>query len=269
MPTIAIHGAAGRMGRRLLALTLEDSSLTLVAAIDRPDHELIGQDVGTVTGASVNGVHLTDRLTGSVDVLIDFSDPAASRSALRVCISSGSAIVIGTTSLSEEDHAAIDAAAETIAVLQAPNMSLGVNMIFALAAQVSRQLGDDYDIEISETHHRFKIDAPSGTALGIAESICRATGKNMKAHVVYDRHGNNQPRQRGQIGMHSLRLGDVVGRHTVSFAALGEELQLTHIASERDVFVRGALAAAKWLAGRPAGRYRMSDVLGLGSSHCG
>jgi 4-hydroxy-tetrahydrodipicolinate reductase len=147
--------------------------------------------------------------------------------------------------------------------LQAPNMSLGVNLLFALAGKVAKQLGDDYDIEIVETHHRYKVDAPSGTAMGIAKAICDATDKDINNDVIHGRHGLDVQRERGQIGMHALRSGDVVGRHTVSFGALGEELQLTHIASTRDVFVHGALQAAKWLGGRRPGRYTMADVLGL------
>jgi 4-hydroxy-tetrahydrodipicolinate reductase len=263
MPTIAIHGAAGRMGRRLVALTTEDSALTLAAAIERVDHELLGQDAGIIAGARSANVPLKDGLSQKVDVLIDFSTPPATRRAMGACVETGSAMVMGTTGLQEQDHAAIDVAARTIAVLQAPNMSVGVNVLFAIAGQVAAQLGDEYDIEITEAHHRFKVDAPSGTALGIAESICQATGKRMQHDVVYDRHGPDVPRRSGQIGMHALRLGDLAGRHTVSFGALGEELQFTHIASTRDVFARGALAAAKWLAGKPAGRYHMADVLGL------
>jgi 4-hydroxy-tetrahydrodipicolinate reductase len=150
-----------------------------------------------------------------------------------------------------------------IPVLQAPNMSLGVNLLFALAAQVARRLGDDYDIEIVETHHRYKKDAPSGTALGIAQSICNATGKSMETDVIYGRYGDDVPRHPGQIGIHALRSGDIIGRHTASFATVGEELQLNHIATTRDVFAHGALKAAAWLTGKPAGRYTMADVLEL------
>ena len=263
MPSIAVHGAAGRMGRRLVALVLEDEQLTLAAAVDRPGHELAGQDAGVIAGSGPCGVVLADAVSQTVDAVIDFTTPAAMRAALRHSVAGGCGMVIGTTGLSRDDHAAIDSAAQQIPVLQAPNMSLGVNLLFALAGRAARQLKDDYDIEIIEAHHRFKVDAPSGTALGVAEAICRATGKDLKKDVVYDRHGDDVPRKKGQIGMHALRLGDVVGRHTVSFATLGEELQLTHVASTRDVFARGALAGAKWLAGKPAGRYSMADVLGL------
>ncbi len=263
MPTIAVHGAAGRMGRRLLALVLEDDSLSLAAALERPGHDLAGQDAGVICGLGPCGVVIADAVPQSVDALIDFTTPAATHAVLAKCVASECAMVIGTTGLNDDDHAAIDEAAGKIAILQAPNMSLGVNLLFALAARAASQLGDAYDIEIVEAHHRFKVDAPSGTALGIAEAICRATGRDPNKVVSYDRHGDDVPRQKGQIGMHALRLGDVVGRHTVSFATLGEELQLTHLAGTRDVFARGALAGATWLAGKPAGRYSMADVLGL------
>jgi 4-hydroxy-tetrahydrodipicolinate reductase len=171
-------------------------------------------------------------------------------------------IGIGTTGLQPSDHALIDDAAKEIAILQAPNMSLGVNLMFKVAAQMAKILGDDYDIEITELHHRFKKDAPSGTAMGIAEAILKSTGKSRDA-LVFDRHGAECTRKRGDIGMQALRVGDEVGKHTVYFAALGERLELTHTATTRDTFAHGALKAAIWLAGKPAGRYTMADVLGL------
>ena len=262
MATIAIHGAAGRMGLRLVALSREESGLELAAAIDRSGHPSLGKDVGLLAGGEPVSVTLSDRLEAKVDVLIDFTVPAACRAALACCVETGSNMIIGTTGLADDDHRAIDEAGRSIAVLQAPNMSLGINLLFALAGDVAHRLGDDYDIEIVETHHRHKQDAPSGTALGLADSICAATGKDLHRTLVHGRHGDS-PRRRGEIGMHALRSGDVVGRHTVSFGALGEEVQLTHIASTRDVFARGALRAAAWLAGKPASRYHMSHVPGL------
>lgn len=263
--TLGVNGAAGRMGRRLVALAREDPELRLVAAVEHADSPLLGQDAGVVAGVGELGLAIADGLADKPQVLIDFSVPAATRSALKLCRDSGVALVIGTTGLTTDDHAAIDAAAAHVPVLQAPNMSLGVNLLFALAAQVASRLGDDYDIEITEAHHRFKKDAPSGTALGIAEAICRATGKSLEKDVVHGRQGGDAQRRTGEIGMHALRLGDVVGDHTVSFGTLGERLQLSHVASTRDVFVHGALRAAKWLAhpGRKPGRYAMKDVLGL------
>lgn len=263
MTTLAIHGAGGRMGRRLVALTIEDTDLQLGAAVDWAEHPDQGKDAGELAGAGASGVKLSDLLpTEGVDVVIDFSLPQAFERMLSHCVNHRLPVVVGTTGLTEQDHAAIDEAAGSIPVLQAPNMSLGVNLLFALAGQVAKTLGDDYDIEIVEAHHRFKKDAPSGTALGIAEAICGATGKDINQDVVHGREGEAE-RKRGEIGMHALRMGDVIGEHTASFGTIGERLELKHVATDRDVFVRGALRAAKWLAGKPAGRYGMADVLGL------
>ena len=263
MIKLVIHGAAGRMGLRLIALAAEDAQLQVVGAVDQPGHAMVGRDVGELAGVGSAGVALSDSLCSDGDVLIDFSVPAATRAMLGACASEAMSMVIGTTGLSARDHAAIDQAAEQIAIMQAPNMSLGVNLLFSLAAQAAQRLGDDYDIEIVETHHRFKQDAPSGTAIGIADAICQATGKSLEQTLVHGRHGGDVPRKRGEIGMHALRSGDLAGRHAASFGTLGEELTLSHVATTRDVFARGALTAAKWLAGKPAGRYQMKDVLGL------
>src|SRR5258708_3827928 len=181
---------------------------------------------------------------------------------LRTCRDRGIAMVIGTTGLESADHAGIDVAAMDIPILQAPNMSLGVNVLFKIAGEVAKLLGPDYDIEIIEAHHRFKKDAPSGTAMGLADAILNATGKARDA-LIFDRHGDECPRQPGDIGMHALRVGDEVGRHTAYFAALGERLELTHVATNRDTFVHGALRAARWLAQQKPGRYTISSMLGL------
>lgn len=263
MTTLAIHGAAGQMGRRLVALATDDARFEVVGAIEYAGHDAMGTDAGLLAHGGAIGVPLTETITVRPDVIIDFSTPTGTRLAIASALEHGSGLVVGTTGLQAQDHASIDAAGERIAVLQAPNMSLGVNLLFDLAAQAAARLGDAYDIEIVESHHRYKKDAPSGTALGIAEAVCRATGKSIDEDVVHGRHGDDVPRQPGQIGMHALRLGDLAGRHTISFATLGEEVQLTHIATTRDVFARGALTAAAWLAGREAARYRMTDVLGL------
>jgi len=262
MIRLAIHGAAGRMGLRLFALASEDKSFELVAGIDRASHPSDGRDLAALAGVDSPSIALCDTLACPADVLIDFSIPAATRVATAQCVERRTNMVVGTTGLTDEDHRGLDEAAQRIAILQAPNMSLAVNLLFSLAAQVAKRLGDDYDVEIVEAHHRFKTDAPSGTALGIAEAICEATARDMSATLVHGRSGD-APRQRGQIGMHALRTGDVVGRHTVSFGTLGEELQLGHIATTRDIFARGALTAAKWIAGKPPGRYQLKDVLGL------
>jgi len=262
MTSIAITGAAGRMGSRLIALAKQDGNFQILGAIEKPDHPDQAKDIGEIAGVGAIGLPITFDLRPKPDVLIDFTSPSSMRHWLKTCSDREIAMVIGTTGLQEADHAAIDRAAERIPILQAPNMSLGVNVLFRIAAQVATMLGSDYDIEIVEAHHRFKKDAPSGTAMGLADAILKATGKSRDA-LLYDRHGEDVPRKPGQIGMHALRMGDEVGRHTVSFAALGERLELTHVATNRDTFVHGALRAAKWIADRKPGRYGMADVLGI------
>ncbi|MEX0885015.1 MAG: 4-hydroxy-tetrahydrodipicolinate reductase [Phycisphaeraceae bacterium] len=266
MISLGINGAAGRMGQRLIALAADDPDLRLVAALEREEHPSLGRDVGPLAGAPALHLPIATTWPTPPQVVIDFTHPDALRQLLGRARDAGVALVIGTTGLGDDDHAQLDAAADDIPVLQAPNMSLGVNLLFSLASQVARQLGDDYDIEILEAHHRHKLDAPSGTALGLAEAICQSTGKRIDQDVVHGRQGH-QPRKPGEIGMHAMRLGDEVGRHTVCFAAPGEQIELAHRATTRDVFARGALRAAKWLADRPPGRYAMADVLGLGASN--
>ncbi len=262
MTPLAITGVGGRMGNRLVALAHADPDLDLVAAVAPGGSARVDQDAGQVAGLGYVGLAVTDALTVTPAVLVDFTTPVAFRHWLKACRDRGIAMVVGTTGLHQGDHAAIDAAANDIAVVQSPNMSLGVNLLFKVAAEVARVLGNDYDKEIVEAHHRYKKDAPSGTAMGLADAILKATGKTRDA-LVYDRHGNESARQPGEIGMHALRIGDEVGRHTAYFAALGERLELTHVATNRDTFAHGALRAAKWVAGRPAGRYTMADVMGV------
>lgn len=262
MTTIAITGAAGRMGTRLVALAKADGAFEVVGAIERPDHPMQARDVGEIAGVGPIGVPVTYDLKLTPQVLIDFTAPASTRHWLKTCRDRGIGMVIGTTGLQDPDHAAIDRAAADIPILQAPNMSLGVNVLFKIAGEVAKMLGDDYDKEIVEGHHRFKKDAPSGTAMGLAEAILAAMGKTRDA-LKFDRHGDDCIRQRGDIGMHALRIGDEVGRHTAYFAALGERLELTHVATNRDTFAHGALRAARWLAGQKPGRYRIADMLGL------
>jgi 4-hydroxy-tetrahydrodipicolinate reductase len=262
MTTIAITGAAGRMGQRLIALAKQDGAFDVVGAVERPDHAAQGRDAGELAGAGTIGLPVTFDLKATPQVLIDFTSPDSMRHWLKSCRDRGIGMVIGTTGLQEQDHAAIERAAADIPVLQAPNMSLGVNLLFKIAGEVARILGDDYDKEIVEGHHRFKKDAPSGTAMGLADAILQAMGKTRDA-LVFDRHGDEVVRKPGEIGMHALRIGDEIGRHTAYFAALGERLELTHVATNRDTFAHGALRAAKWLAGRKPGRYAIADMLGL------
>lgn len=250
------------MGARLVALATQDGGFKIEGAIERPEHAAQGQDAGEAAGIGKIGMPISYDLRLTPQVLIDFTTPSSTRHWLKTCGDRGIAMVVGTTGLAAQDHAAIDRAAARIPILQAPNMSLGVNVLFRIAGEVAKLLGDAYDIEVVEAHHRFKKDAPSGTAMGLADAILRATAKERSA-LRYDRHGDEAPRKPGEIGMHALRIGDEVGRHTAYFAALGERLELTHVATSRDTFVHGALRAARWLAGQQPGRYDMGHVLGL------
>jgi 4-hydroxy-tetrahydrodipicolinate reductase len=262
--SLAIAGAAGRMGKRLVALAAEQPDVfTLTTAIATHSSSFLGQDAGTLAGIAPLGVALTASLAGNPDVLIDFTTPAATRTLLPQCVERKIALLIGTTGLTAADQELITQAAETIPVLHATNTSLGVNVLLAVAAQVARQLGDAYDIEIVEAHHNQKKDAPSGTALSLADSICKATGRSLDAHLTHGRHGTETLRKKGTIGMHAVRMGDVVGEHTLFYATPGERIEIRHIASNRDTFARGALRAAAFLARQRPGRYTMKDVLGL------
>ena len=263
MTKIAIFGACGRMGRKLIALAHKDQQVTLQGAIASPKDPLLNQDIGNIVGIGQLNIPITSQITPHTQAIIDFSSPAATKTAIAQAQQNNAALVIGTTGLSPQDQQNIDQAAKSIPILQAPNMSLGVNLLFVLAAQVAKQLGDEYDIEIIESHHRFKKDSPSGTALGIAQAICNATGKDIDKDLDHGRQGPDTQRKPGRIGMHAIRQGDIVGDHTASFANLGERIELTHIASNRDVFAYGAIKAAKWLATQKPGRYTMKNVLGL------
>ena len=260
MTRIAITGAAGQMGRRIAALAIESETFDIVSAMEMSGHADIGRDLGELAGVGAFGVVLTDVLVGEPDVLIDFSLPDGTMQYLPICREAGTAMVIGTTGLTESQTAEIADAAGQIPIVHAANMSVGINVLLKLVGQVARALGADYDVEITESHHRFKKDAPSGTAIALAKAVCRAVGADYGETVVFGR-GGRCPRKPGQIGMHSLRLGDTVGEHTVSFGNLGETITIGHSAHTRDTFARGALRAAEWLVGKPAGLYSMQDVL--------
>ena len=262
MTKIAITGAAGRMGRRIAALAIESEKFDIVAALETAGHPELGKDVGQLAGVGDFGVTLTDELTETPQVMIDFSLPEGTMRFVPICRQAGTAMVIGTTGLAENQLAEIADAASDIAIVHAANMSVGVNVLLKVVAEVARTLGDDYDIEVSETHHRFKKDAPSGTAIALARSICAATGKDYGETAVLGR-GGHCPRNAGEIGMHALRVGDTVGEHAVHFGNLGETITIAHSAHTRDTFVRGALRAALWLLGKEPGLYDMQDVLGL------
>lgn len=257
--TVAILGATGRMGARLIALMAADPSLTLGVALDRPDHPALGQDVGPMVGMGPLGVPLEARLSRNVGAVVDFSSPAASLAIAPVCAERGIPLVVGTTGFEPEQKAELERYADRIALLISPNMSRAVNLLFQLVGEAARALGDSADIEVVERHHRFKKDAPSGTAFRLAEIAAKAIGSD---RLIHGRHGLVGERPRGEIGLHALRTGDNPGEHTVVFGLMGECLELSHRALNRDGFARGALDAAKFLAGKPAGLYTMRDLLG-------
>ncbi|MBI5101216.1 MAG: 4-hydroxy-tetrahydrodipicolinate reductase [Nitrospirae bacterium] len=266
MIKIGVAGAAGKMGSRITALSADYAGLKLAGAFERNGHKDIGKDVGPLTGAGETGILLSEgirEIINNVDVIIDFSSIESTKANLKEASANKTAMVIGTTGFTKEDLAEIGPYLKEIPCVMASNMSLGVNLLFKVLQDVARVLGDDYDIEIVEAHHRLKKDAPSGTALKMAQVIAGAVGRDLDEVGVYARHGIIGARTKKEIGIQTVRAGDIVGEHTVLFGGLGERIEITHRASSRDTFARGALKAALWLAGKPAGLYDMQDVLGL------
>lgn len=237
----------------------------LTAAVERRDYPNVGADIAQLAGLPSSNVRVADQrpAKGVADVWIDFSTPAASVANAQAAADAGAAIVIGTTGVSATDKEKIAEFAKTIPIVLTPNMSMGVNVMLKLVADAARMLGPGYDIEIVETHHRAKRDAPSGTALRLGESVAEATGRNLATAARYERHGDIGPRTQAEIGMQTLRGGDVFGDHTVFFFGQGDRIEITHRASSRDTFAHGAVRAALWLSGKPAGLFDMRDVLGL------
>ena len=254
-----VAGAGGRMGSRVLAALREEKDFAVTGAFERAGSEHVGRDADGI--AIVAGID--DALGKGADVVIDFTAPSASLQHASVCAARGVALVIGTTGFAAEQKNDLRTAARRIPLVLAPNMSVGVNVLFRLVAEAARALGPAYEVEIVEMHHRMKRDAPSGTAARLAEIAAEALGLGAEQSFVYARHGDTGPRKKGSIGLQSLRGGDVVGEHTVHFLADGERLELTHEATSRDNFARGAIRAARWIAGRKPGFYDMQDVLGL------
>jgi 4-hydroxy-tetrahydrodipicolinate reductase len=260
---LAVIGAAGRMGRRIITLALESGQFDIVVAIDRENHPDLGKDAGSLAGVAALNVPLSDTYTAKADVAIDFSLPEAADKTLRLCTENRLPLVLGTTGLDHQQRAAVEKAAQSIPLVFATNMSLGMNMLFSLVGKVAAILGEDYDIEIVEEHHRFKKDAPSGSALTLAEKICEATDRDCPGCLTHGRSGKEALRQKGTIGMHAIRAGDIAGIHSVIYSTIGETITLNHTAHSRDTFVQGALRAAKWLIGKQPGLYSMTDVLGI------
>ncbi|HZT79953.1 MAG TPA: 4-hydroxy-tetrahydrodipicolinate reductase [Gemmataceae bacterium] len=260
---IGVNGACGRMGQRIVQLAHEDKELTLGAALESAGHPQQGRDIGEVTGLGPLGVTVRPDipLEQRLDVVIDFSTPEGTMAVLPTCVQRRIPLVVATTGHTAAQRQEIEAAAHETALLMAPNMSLAVNLLMKLVRQAAEALrGRNFDVEILERHHRYKKDSPSGTALHLARIIQEAMGQTELRH---GREGLVGERPATEIGVHAIRVGDNVGEHTIVFSTLGETLELTHRAHARDCYARGALQAAKFLAGRPAGRYTMNDVLGL------
>ena len=265
---IGVIGCAGRMGRANLREVLNTPGTTLAGGVERPGHEALGQDLGVLAGADPVGTIATDDvagLIGTADAVIEFSTPEATLANAAVCAARGCAHVVGTTGLTSDQELALRRHAERAAIVWAPNMSLGVNLLLGLVERVARALDLDYDVEILEMHHRHKVDAPSGTALALGRAAARGRGVGLDQVADWAREGITGPRKAGRIGFAVLRGGDVVGDHQVMFAGPGERLELAHRAADRGIYSRGAVRAARWAAGQAPGLYGMADVLGLRS----
>ncbi|MBZ9782327.1 4-hydroxy-tetrahydrodipicolinate reductase [Pseudomonas sp. REP124] len=266
MRRIAVMGAAGRMGKTLIEAVHQAPGAGLTAAVDRPDSTLVGADAGELAALGRIGVPLSgdlDRVVDEFDVLIDFTHPTVTLKNLAFCRKHGKAMIIGTTGFTVEEKQLLAEAGKDIPIVFAANFSVGVNLCLKLLDTAARVLGDDVDIEITEAHHRHKVDAPSGTAVRMGEVVADALGRDLKKVAVYGREGQTGARDRETIGFATVRAGDIVGDHTVLFAAEGERVEITHKASSRMTFAKGAVRAALWLDGREPGLYDMQDVLDL------
>lgn len=266
MIKVIIAGAAGRMGSRLVALTKESAALALAGAVEAKGHGSMGDDAGEAAGCGHTGIRITEDLSSvlpQADVVVDFSAPEASLEHVRLAAQHRRAVVLGTTGFTAADMSELRDLARHIPCVCSPNMSVGVNLLFKAVAEMAKTLGEDYDIEIIEAHHRLKKDAPSGTALKLAEVLAKAMNRNLDEKGVYARKGLIGERKPGEIGMQTIRAGDIVGDHTVIFGGMGERIEVVHRAQSRDTFARGALRAAQWAVKQQPGLYDMLDVLNL------
>ncbi|MDG4868194.1 4-hydroxy-tetrahydrodipicolinate reductase [Guyparkeria sp. 1SP6A2] len=263
---VGVVGANGRMGRRLIEAAHQGAHTQVGAAFARSGSPLVGQDAGSIAGIGQIDVPVLGEMAShcdAFDVLVDFTSIEATMRHLKICREAGRAIVIGTTGLSESQKNQLSDAARDIPVVFAPNMSIGINVLLQVLGQVATMLGDDYDVEIIEAHHRHKVDAPSGTALRLGEAVADSLDRDLDRVAIYGREGITGERDAETIGFSTIRGGDVVGDHTVLFAGIGERVEITHKASSRMTFAKGAVRAAQWVADKPAGLYDMSHVLGL------
>jgi 4-hydroxy-tetrahydrodipicolinate reductase len=265
---IFVCGANGKMGKQIINLVLSDPELCLVGASERSDCPVLGADAGLNAGSRQASVSITTDLKRAMDkyqgVIVDFSSVESALENLRRASEFGLPVVLGTTGFTPEQAHVVQQAAAKIPLLFTPNMSVAMNVMFRLVDQAARALKDDFDIEILEMHHKHKVDAPSGTAMKLAHIACESSGKVYPDSLKFDRHGEAGARSAGEIGMQVVRGGDIVGDHTVFYCGTGERLEIRHVASDRTTFALGAIRAAKWLQGKPAGSYEMKDVLGIG-----
>lgn len=266
MLNMIVSGATGRMGTRIIALSRDIENIKLAGALERSGHKDLGNDIGEVIGMGTMNVNITDNIssiTDKIDVLVDFSSPSATIPCLKSISGRPVPVVIGTTGFSKEEIEYIKLYAQKTPCVFAPNMSVGVNLLLKVLADIAKVTGDDYDVEIVEAHHRLKKDAPSGTAMKMAQVLAASLNRNLEETAVYARHGLIGERTNKEIGIQTVRAGDIVGEHTVLFGGLGERIEITHKASSRDTFARGALKAAQWVYKQTPGLYDMQDVLGL------
>jgi 4-hydroxy-tetrahydrodipicolinate reductase len=261
---LVVVGAGGRMGRRIVALGAEVGDFEIAGAVEDSGHPDLGKDAGAIAGAGPLGVVLQDEFPKQkADAVIDFSLPQATAKTLAFCASHKVALVLGTTGLGSDQRSALEAASQKVPIVCSTNMSVGMNVLFALVGRMAAMLGPDYDIEIVEAHHRFKKDSPSGSALTLAVQVCKETGREFPDCLVHGREGKDTLRKAGTIGIHAVRAGDITGEHTVIFGGLGETITVHHSAHSRDTLVRGALRAVRWAVARKPGLYSMRDVLGI------
>lgn len=263
---VAIVGAAGRMGGRLIQAVNENAGLTLAAAIEHPGHPRVGDDAGLLAGIGETGIKIVDDLASAMqqaDVLIDFTFPEVTLANLKVCAEMGKMVISGSTGFTPEQKARVEDYASRIPVVLAPNMSVGVNACFKLLKEAAKILGDDFDVEVVELHHNKKKDSPSGTAVRMGEVVAETLGRDYNEVANFHREGMCGERTQTEIGMQTVRGGDIVGEHTVYFIGMGERIEISHRAMSRDMFARGAVRACLWLKGKTAGLYDMQDVLEL------
>jgi 4-hydroxy-tetrahydrodipicolinate reductase len=266
MIKVAITGVAGRMGGRIFSLLQLEEGIEVVGVTEKKGHPDLGKDVGLILGAGKLNLRISDSIESAADeadAVIDFTSPGATLEHAQYASKSGKPMVIGTTGLSQDERGEIEKLARSFPCVISPNMSVGINILFEVSKRVAAYLGDEFDVEITEVHHRHKVDSPSGTAIRLGEEIADALGRDFKEVARFERYGQAGERKKEEIGIQAVRGGDVIGEHTVYFLGNGERIELTHRATSRDNFARGAIRAVRWVVGKPPGIYTMKDVLGI------